>query len=365
MSIYFKEKFKNLRKQYDLTQEQIADLFHVSPQSVSRWETGANYPDIEILPHIAGFFQVSVDELLGTELILSEKKAKEYISEIRTLLNTGKVNDAIDTARKAVKEHPVNYNLQGLLLQALCVSCSGESAEVKINTDNYKNEIITIGERVIQYCSDQNINLWVKHQLFKQYVKWNMKEEATKILNTLPSEVWYTQDVNAGDILDGEEWRQNQQLRIIRFTMLLSTFIGAYAYKAGLDPLQKIKCLDAEMQIKNLINTIIDGKGSLINHIDLAFHNICIAELYCEAGDIENAMNYVETSTEDAMYHTNAMDQTDENGNNYFPWPTQRNLCWILWEDHLMKPQFDLIRNNKRFMQCFDLLKSHSNELKQ
>lgn len=180
MSIYFKDKFKSLRKKYDLTQDQIADIFHVSPQSVSRWETGANYPDIEILPHIAGFFKVTVDELLGTDLILSEKRAAEYKRDIRKLLNAGRVNDAIDTARKAVKELPVDYVLQGLLLQALCVSCSGESSEAKENSEKLKNEIITIGERVINYCTDQNISLWVKYQLFNQYVKWNMKEEAKK-----------------------------------------------------------------------------------------------------------------------------------------------------------------------------------------
>ena len=56
MPIYFSEKFKDLRKARNLTQEQIADIFHISPQAVSRWETGATYPDIEILPHLAIFF---------------------------------------------------------------------------------------------------------------------------------------------------------------------------------------------------------------------------------------------------------------------------------------------------------------------
>jgi hypothetical protein len=185
--------------------------------------------------------------------------------------------------------------------------------------EKFKNEIIAIGERVINYCTDQNISLWVKFMLFRQYVKWNMKEEAKRILCTLPSEVWYTQDVNAGDILDGEEWRQNQQLRIIRFTILLCDFIGAYAYNAGLSPLQKIEWLNTGMQIKSLVSTIMDDKGSLVNHIDSAFHNICIAELYCEAGDAENAVNCIEKATQDAMHHIDAMDQTDESGNNYFP----------------------------------------------
>jgi len=119
------------------------------------------------------------------------------------------------------------------------------------------------------------------------------------------------------------------------------------------------------MQIHNLVSSIIYGESSLVNHIDRAFHNICIAELYCEAGDGENAINYVEKATQDAMHHIDVMDQTDENGNNYFPWPTQRNLCWILWEDYLMKPQFDIIRKDERFIKCFDLIKSHSKELKQ
>ena len=52
MAIYFSEKFKKFRKERDLTQEQIAEIFYISPQAVSRWETGATYPDIEILPHM-------------------------------------------------------------------------------------------------------------------------------------------------------------------------------------------------------------------------------------------------------------------------------------------------------------------------
>jgi len=61
----------------------------VSPQSVSRWETGANYPDIELLPHIALFFKVTVDELLGTVIIAGEEKAKKYTTDISNLLNSG------------------------------------------------------------------------------------------------------------------------------------------------------------------------------------------------------------------------------------------------------------------------------------
>ena len=366
MSIYFNEKFKQLRKSYDLTQDQIANIFHVSPQSVSRWETGANYPDIELLPHIAMFFKVTLDELIGMELIADEKKSADYISSIRNLLNSGKLYDAVDTARKAVKDYPANYDLQSHLVQALCAVCSDETPESKTNIEKFKDEIITVCERIIKHSTDQNMCLRTKYQLFHQYIKWDMKEEAKKILDTLPSEIWYTKDANAGYVLEGEEWRQNQQVRIIRFTVILGDFMRAYANKAD-DILRKIECLKAVMQIESLIGGAIyndDERDSQISHIDNAFQNIRIAELYCEMGDIENALNYTEKATRDSMYHIDQMDKTNADGSNYLAWSTPRNLCWILWEDYLMKPQFDIIRNNEKFIKYFELLKANSHELK-
>ena len=57
----------------NLTQEQLAEKFGTSPQAISRWEIGATYPDIEMLPMIASFFETSVDTLLG---VTEEEKGK-------------------------------------------------------------------------------------------------------------------------------------------------------------------------------------------------------------------------------------------------------------------------------------------------
>lgn len=61
----FAERFKGLRKERSLTQEQLAAEFGVTVQAVSKWETAASYPDIEIIAEIAKFFDVSIDYLLG------------------------------------------------------------------------------------------------------------------------------------------------------------------------------------------------------------------------------------------------------------------------------------------------------------
>ena len=59
------EKIRTLRLQKAMTQEQLAERLGISYQSVSRWENGVTYPDIEFLPTIAKLFSVSTDYLLG------------------------------------------------------------------------------------------------------------------------------------------------------------------------------------------------------------------------------------------------------------------------------------------------------------
>lgn len=60
-----KLKIAELRKEKGIGQQELADVLSVSFQSVSKWETGTTMPDITLLPSIAEYFQVSVDELLG------------------------------------------------------------------------------------------------------------------------------------------------------------------------------------------------------------------------------------------------------------------------------------------------------------
>ena len=65
MVIKLAENLQMLRKQKKLTQEELAEVFGVTGQSVSKWELGLSCPDITLLPEIAEYFKVSIDELIG------------------------------------------------------------------------------------------------------------------------------------------------------------------------------------------------------------------------------------------------------------------------------------------------------------
>ena len=58
---------QTLRKEKELTQEQLAEKFNVSNRTVSRWETGSNMPDISVLVELAEFYEVDIKEIIDGE----------------------------------------------------------------------------------------------------------------------------------------------------------------------------------------------------------------------------------------------------------------------------------------------------------
>lgn len=77
----FNKKLQELRKQKGLTQEDLAEMLHVSRTAISKWESGRGYPNIDSLKAIATLFSVTIDELLSNTELLSiaqeDNKQKE------------------------------------------------------------------------------------------------------------------------------------------------------------------------------------------------------------------------------------------------------------------------------------------------
>lgn len=71
-----------LRKEKKITQEELADFIGVTKASVSKWETGQSLPDILILPQLAAYFDVTVDELLGYEAQLNRIQIQKLYGEL-------------------------------------------------------------------------------------------------------------------------------------------------------------------------------------------------------------------------------------------------------------------------------------------
>ncbi len=82
------EKLQELRKERHLTQEELAEALFVSRTAVSKWESGRGYPSLDSLKEISRYFSVSIDELIGSEEIISAAKAetKERLDRLSVLI---------------------------------------------------------------------------------------------------------------------------------------------------------------------------------------------------------------------------------------------------------------------------------------
>lgn len=88
----FGVRFQRFRKAKNLTQEDIANKFNISPQAVSKWENDISYPDITILSDLSELLGVSLDELLGktTEPTVIQKRTEPKDSKdmiLRIVIN--------------------------------------------------------------------------------------------------------------------------------------------------------------------------------------------------------------------------------------------------------------------------------------
>lgn len=76
------EKLQQLRKQKNLTQEELAELLFVSRTAISKWESGRGLPNIDSLKAISKVFSISIDELLSGEEIIQAAE-KQVTQEMR------------------------------------------------------------------------------------------------------------------------------------------------------------------------------------------------------------------------------------------------------------------------------------------
>lgn len=110
----FAENLIRLRRDRGITQEELADFAGVTKASVSKWENRQSLPDILLLPLLASYFDVTVDELLGYEPQLSKAQIQRIYHELSTDFANVQFEEVIDRCRALVKKY---YSCHAFLIQ--------------------------------------------------------------------------------------------------------------------------------------------------------------------------------------------------------------------------------------------------------
>ena len=367
MKLSIGENIKLFRKSKDITQEQLSEMLGVSCQSVSRWESGVCYPDMELLPVLSEIFEVTVDKLLGVDDIAEQKKVDEYLNRFQIAISKGQIDECISIAREGVAEYPNNYELLNKLMYALFVSGddSGNIPNWKENMDQYDAEIVSLGERIIKYCPNQDLRLEATARLAFEHCEMGRKKIGRALYETLPSQEFCRENQIWWGLEEDEKQSfirnkiQNDYESLRNYIQLLSACRSQF-------PQESVSIINKLIQIDELIydgtqQYMCSWRNSNI-HYDLAKH-------YAKAGDKDQVYNHLELAAKSAITF-DARPETQSFSSlllgeitvkkTDFETADSRPLCEILREKWLAHPVFDFVRDTPAFQKIILLLQTPS-----
>ncbi|MBQ2828662.1 MAG: helix-turn-helix transcriptional regulator [Clostridia bacterium] len=362
MKLSIGENIKFLRKQKDITQEQLAEMLGISAQSVSRWESGICYPDMELLPEISKIFEITADKLLGVDDIAENKKVEEYLNRFQVAINKGKIDECISIAREGVAEYPNNYVLLDKLMYALFGSGDddGNIPEWKENMEKYDAEITAIGERIMRHCPDINIRLEATSRLAFHHILHGRKEIGRKIYETFPPmelckerQMWWA--------LEKDEKLPFLRDAIKQSYEFLKSFIWLLADADVVDVETEFIAIKKIFELEKLI---LDGNRPKNSWGDV-WLDFDIAKRYALMGDYDSTFKHLRLAVNEAKAFDEFPDEQKYSAvlvgeiterKLDFETSDTRPLCEILRDKWLIHDEFDSVRDTKKFQEIIDML---------
>lgn len=216
MIICLGENIRSLRIAKGVTQEQFGYELGVTAQSVSRWENGATYPDITMLPVIADFFDVSMDELMGRERALDSKERNAFFERINEMRDCGRYEDILAAYDKMLHKHPNDvYLLHGKAISLYRKFQKGQEASIA-------KDIISLCKK-INCFNKPDMQCGANALLVRVYARIGESEEARRLANELPSfEVG--RELLISECLQGTEKAEHYRYLIERFERKIALY---------------------------------------------------------------------------------------------------------------------------------------------
>ncbi len=277
MNILLSEQLKKLRRERGNTQEDLAKHLDISTQAVSKWEREEGYPDITLLPAIASYYNVSVDDLLGVGAIEKEKRLNAYRDKNAELFRDGKSPERVTLWREAQKEFPNDLSVIYDLMYAL------SAADQKANAD----EIIACGERILNESTDQSLRSGAIQCLCFTYYYAKKDAESAKKYAKMAGGSAVTVNALMPRILEGDEAVRYCQTNVQDLFDTVGITVRIMCHKGGYTPEEHIKAREFLIKCFDLLYP--DG--------NCGFYHCRYSEIYREM-----AVSYLELNDAAKMF---------------------------------------------------------------
>ncbi len=314
MQIKLGEKIKELRKMSGRKQEDLASALGVTSQAISRWEASGGYPDMEIIPAIANYFGITIDELFGYESDRTRKVDRYY----RQIIDMNHKNNGVDTcmdeciayARECLAEFPDDKKLIYALATVLFNAGYVRYAEHHLtNQDGYDiydterhrkysewQEAIKLFEKLLPTLEPGKLRDQTVRELLQLYLNIGEKDKANAVVKTLP-DISSCRELMMINSCDGKERATACAEALLR---VVSTAAGLMISSVIINQ-ANISKNDAVTIIRNAIGlyelVMPDGNFG-IYHASLACINLFLSEhLWC-IGDRDGAFKALDEALE-------------------------------------------------------------------
>lgn len=288
MNIFLSENLRKLRKEKESTQEDLAEHLGITMQAVSKWERGEGYPDITLLPAIASYYNVSIDDLLGVGKIEKERKLREYSDKNAELFRAGNNSERVSLWREAKKEFPNDLSVIYDLMYAL------SAEDRKANAD----EIIEYGERILEESTDNSLRGGALQCLcFTHYYGKHDAESAKKYAG-MAGNYSVTRDEMMPRLLEGDAAVQYCQLNIQHLVDMIRNNTSIMCWKGKYSPEETIQAYKYVISCYDLLYP--DGVCGFY-HVRYSELYQQIANKYLEINKEEQMFDYLEKAVEHAI----------------------------------------------------------------
>ena len=351
MTILLKEQLKKLRRERGVTQEDLAAHLGVTVQAVSKWERGEGFPDIQLLPAIASFYNVTIDDLLGVGQMEKKRKIEEYRERSIELSHEGKNEARVAVWREAQKEFPNDLSVIDGLMYAL----------MNLDQVKFADEIIECGERLLAESTDSVMRSGAVQCLSLTYYYAKGDAESAKKYARMAAIYHVTINELMPNFLEGEEAVRYCQSNIQSLVDLIGNNVNTICSKGDFGPRDGIKAYQFVIDLLDLLYP--DGNAGFYherysNYFGWMAHEYKTlgdeAEMFrCLGKAAEHAIRY--DTPEDGFYTAFMVNKVvmDKSGfKNY-----QENRSGLLLKQ-LQGKAYDPWRNDERLLRIMEKLRT-------
>lgn len=340
---------KRLRREKDITQEELAAAVGVTSQAVSKWEREEGYPDITLLPSIAGYFGVTVDTVCGLD---AEREKEEIEKIVKEAWNENTCKDAAAIFRKGLERYPHSFKLKSELAYQL-LGCTSENYQENLE------EAIRIYEHILEKCTDPQIRNIDQANICTAYRRAGYHDKAAAMAKSLPN-IYKTMEIELCLCVDGNERIDVVQDAVQRWTWCLYFWVREVCKTEHYSIDEKIALCRKVIDMYDLIYENHDHLFGLRRTLSMYQD---MAELYLEKGDIAGCIASLDKSADYCLMN----DSFDlENGKatsllinriTYEGWNSSHlNTRSNLLHDLTTKSRYDPIRETPEFKAVLEKL---------